>query len=190
MSCVKNLSSKWIAGIAAVAIAVCGLMPCVAFADPVPYPGSAEGAVTGTTAETQVWLKLDEESQLQFTAPTVVNFALNADGTFQVPTGAYFKNDSVFSIKVVSYAVTPKSGATGVADVTGQTTNDTYQVNVKGSSGDAVPFAINSADGWTGWTLGAKTTTTDTCTLTFSDGKMVNPTGSIWTSGAPLQEVK
>ena len=188
MSYIKNLHVKWFFGVAIFAIAFFGLIPCAAMAD-VSYPGSDESSNTGTTAETQVGLKLDQESQLSFTAPTVVNFALNSDGTFQVPTGAYFKNDSVFDIKVVSYAVTSKSGATGVEDVTGKSSADTYQINVKGTSGDAVPFAINSASDWAGWTLGAKSSTTDTCTLTFSNGKMINPTGSIWKNGAPLQEV-
>lgn len=144
MSYVKKLGAKCFVGIAMFFIVFCGLIPCVAMAD-VPYPGSDEVSIAGTTAETQVGLKLDEERQLQFTAPTVVNFALNSDGTFQVPTGAYFKNDSVFDIKVVSFEVASKSGATGVEDVNGKTSADTYQVKVKGISGDAVPFAINSA---------------------------------------------
>lgn len=149
MSYVKNLSAKWFVGVAILVIAFCVLIPCVAMAD-VSYPSSDEGSYTGTTADTQVGLMLDEESQLSFTAPTVINFALNSDGTFQVPTGAYFKNDSVFDIKVVSFEVTSKSGATGVENVSGKTSADTYQVKVKGASEDAVPFAINSASDWAG----------------------------------------
>lgn len=141
MDIIKSLNRKWIVACSVIALAVCALVPAMAWA--VDYPGYEEGAITGTTAETQVGLKVDE-SQLSFTAPTVINFAMNADGTFQVPTEAFIKNNSVMPIKVVSYAVTSKSGATGVADVTGQTGADTYQVNVKGLSGDPVPFAISS----------------------------------------------
>lgn len=189
MGNVKNLKSLMLVGICAAVLAVCALVPSIAFAA-VDYPGYENTDKTGTSAETEVGLKLDQESQLSFTAPTTINFALKADGSFAVPTGAYFKNNSVFKIKVVSYAVTSAEGTTGVADVTDKTSADTYQISVTGNDSTAVPFAISSADTWAGWTLAAAgaSASADTCNLTFA-GKMVNPTGTKWTSGAKLQDV-
>lgn len=191
MGYLSKINKKVLVAFAGAAIALAALVPMVANAAP-DWPGAEEGDFTGTTATTQVNLKVDD-SKLSFTAPTVINFTMDGAGNFITPDPgvAYIQNKSVMDIKVVSFAVTCKNGATGVSSVSGKTTADTYAVNVKGTTGDAVPFAVNSPTDWTGWTLKAAgaASSADKVGLTFSDGVMINPTASKWHNGNALQDV-
>lgn len=140
----ENINKKMIVAFVVLASVFCALIPFIANADEVEYPGYAEGSIAGTSAETEVGLKLDEESQLKFTAPTIINFALKSDGEFAVPTGAYIKNNSVFKIKVSAFEVTNADGTTGVESINSQTEDNTYQIFVKGGDTSKVPFAVDS----------------------------------------------
>ena len=143
----ENVNKKIIVAFVVLATVFCVFIPFIAYADEVEYPGNAEGSFTGTSAETEVGLKLDEDSQLKFTAPTVINFALKSDGEFAVPTGAYIKNNSAFKIKVSAFDVTNASGTTGVESINSQTEDNTYQISVKGGNSSNVPFAVDSPNG-------------------------------------------
>lgn len=163
------------------------LLPAVANADSTQWPGVDECGFSGTTAQTQINLKTDE-SKLSFTAPTVINFAMNGDGQFLTPESgvAHIKNNSLMKIKVVSYSVTSKNGSQGVSNIEGQTSTDKYQINIKGNKESILPFAISAEPNWV---LDTKDLSGAICGLSFSDGRMLNPTGFIWQTGAELQEV-
>ena len=149
MNEILKLNKMKFFAIACLVSLVLALIPVVSFA--VDYPGAEVYDVQGTTAQTAVGLKTDE-SQLSFTAPSVINFALKPDGTFISPTSenTYIKNNSLMDIKVKSFAVTSKSGAVGVADVSGATQANTYQINVKGNTNTLFPFAVSSTGSFEG----------------------------------------
>lgn len=154
------------------------------------YPDAEHQDIKGATASTEVGLKTDD-SQLSFTAPSIINFAMIDDGTFEYPTTAHFTNKSIFDIKVVKYDVTsdPVAHGKAVANFDTATDDNAYKVKVAAGSGNAIDFAISqasvSADEWIIGHDGA----TKTLSLTFSDGKIKNITPGTWTDGHKLQDV-
>lgn len=191
MNMVKSLNTKMFVLMAGVAIAVAALIPAIAMA--ADYPGVDDGTVTtGNTAQTEVGLKADE-SQLSFTAPAVINFAMKADGTFEYPTNAKFTNNSIFDLRVKSYVVTSDASvnAHGVssADYDTATEANTYKLQVKPGTGSLVDFAVSQATlSATDWLIG-HTAGATTLGITFDNGVMKNVTSGTWVDGHKLQDV-
>lgn len=120
----------------------------IAYAD-TDYPGVNDGVSGyGKTATTQVGLKIDE-SQLCFTAPSVINFAMKGDGSFICPSdgAAKFTNNSIFALKVSSFDVASDSAATGLSTSAYGTSNSNcaYKIKVKPGSGTPIDFAVSGS---------------------------------------------
>lgn len=183
--------------IAAVACALFALIaiPCFANAE-TGWPGVEHQTIeAGNTATTVVNLKADD-TRLSFIAPSVINFAMKANGDFITPDAgtAYVQNLSVMSIRVSNYEVTSDAVAKGVAAANFDAATDTnaYKVKIQPNSGTAVDFAVSQADlakaDWTMAKAGAASSA-DKLSFTFSDGKMKNIGSGIWGTGYHLQDV-
>lgn len=164
------------------------------FAEAVDYPGVQDGepVTEDTTASTEVGLKIDD-SQLCFTAPAIINFALMADGSFKYPTDnlAKFTNNSVFDLKVVQYEIASDSVAKGYSSsgFSSATDANAYKLSVKPNGGTAVDFAVTNKNlSATEWKVPCGSSA-NTLGLSFSNGQMKNVSGSIWTTGHKLQQV-
>lgn len=188
---IKQISTKWAVIVGAIAVTLLALIPISAWAVDYPGVGDDEASVGGSVS-TEVGLWADE-SEISFSAPAVINFAMKGDGEFVYPTAgaAKIKNNSIFDIKVKQYVITNDADAHGMADIsTAGSTANAYQLKVKPGTGANYDFATAGTVtcGNTDWTIG-HVEGSNSLGLTFSNGKMVNAT-SIWgDTGHHLQDV-
>lgn len=141
-------------------------------------------ATNASTASTNVYLRTDS-SQLKFSAPSTINYILDADGNFTCPDEVSFSNESVMDIQVSGYTVTSENGSKGVEDAddakySGQ--KDVYSVKVLPTHGGTTPnpyvfsTSYSVANTNEDWVISAAE---KSIKLAFNDGRMPNP-GRQW----------
>lgn len=188
----KALNKKIIIGILFFGI-FAFLFPITGYAYAQSYPDVVDGdKVTGNTAHTDIGIKIDE-SQLSFTAPVTINFAMKADGSFISPSdgAAKFTNNSKFDLKISEYQVISDSVAKGCPASSFNITDgsNVYKLSVvPDSSTKTYDFAVSQNIVDSDWLMPCQESK-NTLGLSFKDGLMKNITSNTWTSGHPLQQV-
>ena len=152
---------------AGLAIAACAFTPLSAFAAAQSTEVTIQAA-KGSSGQT------GSDENLAFSTPTVIPFAVKADGTMATASAAALKiqNKSIFPIHVTNMAVAEVEPFHLVADVTKSTGTNDFQFTVHGAKAAAtVNLASNTA-----WNMGS---TTDSITLDTTDAKIARITSDL-----------
>lgn len=135
-----RISSK-IARIGAAAALAAAIAPTAAFA---------------STAETEVMLSIDD-TQLSVTAPTTVDIAMKADGSFVAPDAASAKivNKSTMGVSVKGFAVAAAANTNPVAKSGFDASSEAnaWWSSVAANGEGEVPFSVSQAALGSAWSM-------------------------------------
>lgn len=163
-----------------IAAVACGLalagtvaMPVAALAD----GGTGDATTPNNTGTTNVRVMTDPEStQLTFSVPTEINFAVAADGTLRGPSERELKivNKSVFGIHVATMQVVNGDNWHVVSDVTDSavTTGNNIQFKVNGVAASNTAQPAN-------WDMQYAGANGDSVELNVTDGKVSKVTDDL-----------
>lgn len=155
---------------AGLAIAACAFTPLSAFAAAQSTEVTIQAA-NGSNGQT------GSDENLAFSTPTVIPFAVKADGTMATADASALKiqNKSIFPIHVTNMAVAEAEPFHLVADVTESTGTNDFQFTVHGTPAAAtVNLAANTA-----WNMGYQGSATDSITLDTTNAKIARITSDL-----------
>lgn len=166
-----SVIKKHVAAVTAgLAIAACAFTPLSAFAAAQSTEVTIQAA-KGSSGQT------GSDENLAFSTPTVIPFAVKADGTMATADASSLKiqNKSIFPIHVTNMAVAEVEPFHLVADVTKSTGTNDFQFTVHGTQAAAtVNLAANKS-----WNMGYQGSATDSITLDTTNAKIARITSDL-----------
>lgn len=140
----------------------------------------APAAFADTTASTDVTLQASSDN-LSVTAPLVIPFALNADGSFTGPSAesTVIQNESAFPVKVESFVFANQIGEAITEDeAAGSMEANAWWATVAPNEGEAVAMNQDQASLTAEWNMATAEAEGDSLELTCA-GAMKNIDGTI-----------
>ena len=140
----------------------------------------APAAFADTTASTDVTLQASSDN-LSVTAPLVIPFALNADGSFTGPSAesTVIQNESVFPVKVDSFAFANQIGEAITEDEAASSMEaNAWWATVAPNEGEAVAMNQDQASLSADWNMATAEAEGDSLELTCA-GAMKNIDGTV-----------